>query len=404
MASKLDDLLNNVVNKLKATGIGQKRMYQRLQESDPYLKYISPGGGMVRGEPMTPEILWWRNWRNAQQAGKEFPDWSNDVYYDIKPRANIVQANYPTYTPDTANIMQGGLLSTPQGLDTVPKSRFNEEASAEYATADQTLSGQIETKPEYEKISKPSLENPRNREFTHPITGIQYVIDTQGRTFEKDRVTQLDEGTYLMTGVSVVPEAAGNPFTYVIDKVKKSLGTGVPVKRDVLPTDRPTVNVPSGLATQTYIDPRAELPTSLDQTIDNLTRMRTDGSVGTIPVRPDRMPQQQQIPLSRRLFSDAIIPSTPEPIIGGTDIIPVSPERGDFRNMSIEDIRARMGNPNIDVNDRGDLIQYELNEYGEPISESILIEGYAGYTPTGQGYGGNLESYLDSLDIQLFDR
>jgi len=45
------------MDKLKSLGIGVKGPVQQFHENDPYGRYIAPGGGMVRGEPMTPEIL-----------------------------------------------------------------------------------------------------------------------------------------------------------------------------------------------------------------------------------------------------------------------------------------------------------------------------------------------------------
>lgn len=55
MASLLDDLLGNVVDKLKSAGIGVKNKYDIEAETDPYIKYIR-SGGYVRGDPFTPEI------------------------------------------------------------------------------------------------------------------------------------------------------------------------------------------------------------------------------------------------------------------------------------------------------------------------------------------------------------
>jgi len=48
---------NAVLKFLKKYGIGEKGVVQRMQETNPYLAYIAPGGGMMRGEPMTAEIM-----------------------------------------------------------------------------------------------------------------------------------------------------------------------------------------------------------------------------------------------------------------------------------------------------------------------------------------------------------
>lgn len=45
------------MDKLRSLGIGVKGPIQQFHENDPYGRYIAPGGGAVRGEPMTPEIL-----------------------------------------------------------------------------------------------------------------------------------------------------------------------------------------------------------------------------------------------------------------------------------------------------------------------------------------------------------
>ena len=47
----------SLMDKLKSLGIGVKGPVQQFHENDPYGRFIAPGGGMVRGEPMTPEIL-----------------------------------------------------------------------------------------------------------------------------------------------------------------------------------------------------------------------------------------------------------------------------------------------------------------------------------------------------------
>ena len=48
---------NAVLKFLKKYGIGEKGVVQRMQETNPYLAYIAPGGGARRGEPMTAEIM-----------------------------------------------------------------------------------------------------------------------------------------------------------------------------------------------------------------------------------------------------------------------------------------------------------------------------------------------------------
>ena len=51
-------MAENAVSKfLKKYGIGEKGVVQRMQETNPYLAYIAPGGGARRGEPMTAEIM-----------------------------------------------------------------------------------------------------------------------------------------------------------------------------------------------------------------------------------------------------------------------------------------------------------------------------------------------------------
>jgi GH24 family phage-related lysozyme (muramidase) len=54
MATKKKNRLQMFIERY---GIGEKGPIQQFHETDPYGRYIAPGGGMVRGEPVTPEIL-----------------------------------------------------------------------------------------------------------------------------------------------------------------------------------------------------------------------------------------------------------------------------------------------------------------------------------------------------------
>jgi len=61
--------------------------------------------------------------------------------------------------------------------------------------------------------------SPINRENIHvtdPITGIQYVIDTLGRTHRKDKFVEFDEGTALITGTSGASRDNGSFTDYVV--------------------------------------------------------------------------------------------------------------------------------------------------------------------------------------------
>jgi hypothetical protein len=103
-----------VSEKLKALGIGVKGPVQQFQENDPYGRYIAPGGGAVRGEPMTPEIL---EARRRYQASRNQPPAPIVESAPISPRVDM------PYTPQSANPAMPGVQALSQfGLFTKPDS------------------------------------------------------------------------------------------------------------------------------------------------------------------------------------------------------------------------------------------------------------------------------------------
>ena len=112
MASRLDDLLNNVVNRLQSVGVG--RGTQRQTEQVPYGFRPYQGSQNLATERLV-------NIGGKTYIGpKEQPprqDYSGDRYYGLQER-NIVQADRPAYTP-TPMPMSGGLFGATQGPVTV---------------------------------------------------------------------------------------------------------------------------------------------------------------------------------------------------------------------------------------------------------------------------------------------
>jgi len=58
--------------------------------------------------------------------------------------------------------------------------------------------------------------NPENIYVTDPITGIQYVVDTLGRTYEKDKFVEYDPATALITGTSGASRDNGSFTDYIV--------------------------------------------------------------------------------------------------------------------------------------------------------------------------------------------
>lgn len=402
MASKLDDLLGNVVNRLKSVGIGEKGRYQLEREADPRLNaqfnrqippYITPKREPILRPPA---------------------DTSGDVYYGL-PESNRTTYSYTPYEPTQMVMGRGGLLSSSQGPKTVadsystlPDRAMSNEAAREYMKGDQSVAGQIELKPEYVENSRPSAENPQNREFEHPLTGITYVILPDGRTFEKDRTTQFGEADSLIMGTSGAPQVAGNPFGYIMDTVR-SFGNRAPSDPGAISPERRPVTAPSSPNApipDMSVPPALDVPPGLRQTIDNINAMRSE-QPGVVPVSPDfstPVRQQRRLP---SLMSGPIdfgsAPSIDQPILSGTDVIPLDPELGDvsrFRNMSVDDIRAETGR-DINVNDVGDLVEIlEKNRFDEPVRVRVLIENYQQRAEAPDLSSEKaIEEYFDSLGL-----
>lgn len=302
MASRIDDLLGSVVNRLRSLGIGEKGRFQLEREADPVLE------ATFRRQEM-PVMR-----RPSRTMLRPPADTSGDVYYGL-PERNIVEADYPTYTP-TEMPMSPGLLSTPQGLDiidTVP-TVMSQEAVEEYQKGDQTVAGQIELKPEYLDDSRPSNINPQNREFEHPITGISYVILPDGRTYEKDRVQQFTEADSLIMGVSGAPKVAGSPFSFIADSVR-TLFSDKPKRPDFeKPTVRPETTLP------TKPDFTYEAPYRTRYQVPRLPKMEEE--VFPAPVMPDVMkPSQRPVEvtppglLSRSALQQPVAPTVTTPAI-----------------------------------------------------------------------------------------
>jgi hypothetical protein len=111
MASRLDDLLNSVVNRLQSVGVGRT---QRQPEQVPYGFRPYEGSQNLATERLV-------NIGGKTYIGpKEQPprqDYSGDRYYGL-PERNIVQADRPAYTA-TPMSMSGGLFGSTQGPVTV---------------------------------------------------------------------------------------------------------------------------------------------------------------------------------------------------------------------------------------------------------------------------------------------
>jgi hypothetical protein len=232
MASAFDDLLGNLVNKLKGAGVGSgKTAAQKRAEID----YLTPSN-------------------IAAQAGQgtvsgpaEFYDMSRRTDYTYKPR------EYDKTIP----IMNRGMLSG-DGLGlAAPATSYS---STPTSTTDRRSTGRgmygMGTTPEdgfsMGLFDAATLANQQPTDnygvttVTDPETGKEFVIDGYGRTFVKKPESQttidynavgglenmfknifasdgnpvvLDTGTSLITGAGVAPNLEGNPFTFIADGI-----------------------------------------------------------------------------------------------------------------------------------------------------------------------------------------
>jgi len=230
MASAFDDLLGNLVNKLKSAGVGSKTAAQKRAEID----YLTPSN-------------------IAAQAGQgtvsgpaEFYDMGRRTDYTYKPR------EYDKTIPMNRGMLSGDGL----GLAAPATSYSSDPAS----TTDRRSTGRgmygMGTTPEdgfsMGLFDAATLANQQPTDnygvttVTDPDTGKEFVIDGYGRTFVKKPESQtsidynavgglqdmftnmfasdgnpvvLDDATALMTGVGVAPNLEGNPLTFIADGI-----------------------------------------------------------------------------------------------------------------------------------------------------------------------------------------
>ena len=102
----------SILDRLKALGIGVKGPIQEFHENDPYGRYIAPGGGMVRGEPMTAEIL---EARRRYTEGQRTP-----TAKEIKEQVRRRRVGEPVYGTSGGTAMPLGVSSEPQFFGEIP--------------------------------------------------------------------------------------------------------------------------------------------------------------------------------------------------------------------------------------------------------------------------------------------
>ena len=230
MASAFDDLLGNLVNKLKGAGVGSKTAAQKRAEID----YLTPSN-------------------IAAQAGQgtvsgpaEFYDMSRRTDYTYKPR------EYDKTIPMNRGMLSGdglGLAAPATSYSSTPTS-----------TTDRRSTGRgmygMGTTPEdgfsMGLFDAATLANQKPTDnygvttVTDPDTGKEFVIDGYGRSFEMKPESQttidynavggledmfknvfasangpvvVDTGTSLQTGVGVVRDLEGNPLTFIAEGI-----------------------------------------------------------------------------------------------------------------------------------------------------------------------------------------
>lgn len=121
-------------------------------------------------------------------------------------------------------------------------------------------------------------------------------------------------------------------------------------QRNYAPERRPTTPPDMARPSPRYIQPSVEMP--------SIAELRPNMFSGRLGMPG---PVTTQSPPSITSFGD---------------------EYENLRGKSVEDIQQELNNPNIDVNEQGDLVEIlEYNEYGEPVKERVLVRGFSKDTP-----------------------
>lgn len=102
MARSFKEVLNDL-------GLGVKGPIQKFHETDPYGKYIAPGGGAVRGEPFTPEIA------AARRAFLKRSKMTPQQLAPMSPEATMpyTPQSYTPEIPGVQALSQFGLFTKP---------------------------------------------------------------------------------------------------------------------------------------------------------------------------------------------------------------------------------------------------------------------------------------------------
>lgn len=333
MARSFKEVLNDL-------GLGVKGPIQKFHETDPYGKYIAPGGGAVRGEPFTPEIA------AARRAFLKRSKMTPQQLAPMSPEATMpyTPQSYTPEIPGVQALSQFGLFTKPdtgmiplppleeETTTTIPETPINTTGYKLFSKEDVALDNLIDRSAEEVKREK-------------GVIGTKAGMDIYGA----GEYTAVDVSSAINPIVSAL-ESAGEKVTESAKKMFNNLvGSSVKdyMEKERFYRENPNVPKSTGWFTTTeeavynarkqkqaeeanalinkdVIDyNQSEIARQLAQAeIAKENRLRTEAEAGrsVMPTeRPDQTISQQEQP--------AILPSVRQPEITAPEVEPVTADK-----------------------------------------------------------------------------
>jgi hypothetical protein len=267
-----------------------------------------------------------------QPVGPSYEDWSQDEYhFAVNPDARRTESSYDPYT-------MGGVQ--------LPSGMFGGKPIQAPQDPIEPPQPPREITP---RIRRGAVPPPGSPQLPMPTTDAPVPVPpTMSRNIETAR----PDG--LLTG-DVLSMTQRRPF---------------PARRQTTPPQAPDLSMPGS---PELLPPNVGTPSTQPLTANMFS--------GRLDMPP---------PMSPRMFTGQL--DMPPPFT--SEITPFGDEYENLRGKSVEDIQEELNNPNIDVNEQGDLveiIEYETVEeimpsgkkitYKEPIKERVLVKGFSKDTP-----------------------
>lgn len=267
-----------------------------------------------------------------QPVGPSYEDWSQDEYhFAVNPDARRTESSYDPYT-------MGGVQ--------LPSGMFGGKPIQAPQDPIEPPQPPREITP---RIRRGAVPPPGSPQLPMPTTDAPVLVPP---TMPRNIETARPDG--LLTG-DVLSMTQRRPF---------------PARRQTTPPQAPDLSMPGS---PELLPPNVGTPSTQPLTANMFS--------GRLDMPP---------PMSPRMFTGQL--DMPPPFT--SEIIPFGDEYENLRGKSVEDIQEELNNPNIDVNEQGDLveiIEYETVEeimpsgkkitYKEPIKERVLVKGFSKDTP-----------------------